>query len=116
MEEKTLWNPAEIICETWNVWANEASAIREQHARSITSTSSFTSGTVSFSRIIKADGELGAFHSGAPGAFRAFCKSSSFTARTVVEQSMLIAKDTGPELRMEECKRARTMILLSMAF
>jgi len=37
--------------------------------RVITKTSSFTSGTASFSLIIKADGELGAFHSGAPGAF-----------------------------------------------
>ncbi len=35
----------------------------------LTSTSSLTSGTVSFKRMMNAEGELGAFHSGAPGAF-----------------------------------------------
>jgi hypothetical protein len=69
---------------------------------------------MSFSRTMKAKGELGAFHSGAPGALRAFCKRSSFTARTVVGPSTLIAKETGPEFRMDECNRARTMSLESI--
>ena len=38
---------------------------------------------------------------------------SIFTARMVVEPSMLIAKETGPELRMEECSRALTISLLA---